>query len=72
MSYYQNAVREELARQGRIGLDPRHIEAYMRLEHPTLDGLSRAQFSDEVSIGIACVDADGEDNAERCAQSFGL
>lgn len=69
---YQNKVREELASQGRIGIDPRHIEAYMRLEHSTLDGLSRSQFSAEVSIGIACVDADGEENAERCAQSFGL
>lgn len=54
------------------GYDPRHIEAYMRLEHSTLDGLSRTQFAHEVRIGMDCVDEDGVENAERCAKSFGL
>jgi len=30
--YYQQAIREEIARQGHIGIDPRHVEAYMRME----------------------------------------
>lgn len=71
-SLYANTIREELARQGKIGTDPRHIEAYMRLEHPTLDGLAREQFAQEVSVGIACVEEGGIAAAESCAQSFGL
>jgi len=70
--YYQQAIREEIARQGHIGIDPRHVEAYIRLEHPTLDGLSHRHFNAEVSIGIQCVLADGIVNAEACAKSFGL
>lgn len=71
-SYYEDNIRQEIARQGHIGVDPRHVEGYMRLEHPTLDGLSWDQFRDEVSIGIACVRSDGAQNAERNATSFGL
>ena len=71
-SYYQEMIREELARRGHIGIDPRHVEGYMRLEHSTLDGLSRSQFSKEVGIGIECVLADGIQNAEANARSFGL
>lgn len=71
--YYQEKIREEVARQGLVGgYDPRHIEAYMRLEHSTLDSLTPKQFKDEVAVGMACVDADGIDNAEACARSFGL
>ena len=69
---YTQAIREQLARTGHIGTDPRHVEAYMRLEHPTLDGLSTRQFADEVRIGVACIQEAGVDTAERCAQSFGL
>ena len=71
-SYYYRTIREELARQGHIGIDPRHVEGYMRLEHSTLDGLSRSEFAAEVGIGIECVLADGIQNAEANARSFGL
>lgn len=54
------------------GYDPRHIEAYVRLEYSTLGHLSRATLKREASIAMACVDADGREAAERCAQSFGL
>lgn len=40
MSYYKESIRTEIARQGHIGVDPRHVEGYMRLGHSTLDGLS--------------------------------
>ena len=52
--------------------DPRHIEAYMRLEHSTLDGLADWQFADEVAIGVACIEQGGVEAAEQCARSFGL
>ena len=72
-SYYQQAIREELAKVGMVGAaDPRHIEGYMRLEHPTLNGLSSERFTFEVGIGLACVRADGVEAAERNARSFGL
>ncbi|MDE2104342.1 MAG: hypothetical protein KGL39_44300 [Patescibacteria group bacterium] len=70
---YQQIIREVLAKQGSIGrYDPRHIEGYMRLEHSTLDGLSRSQFASEVAISAACVDEGGIEAAERNARSFGL
>jgi len=70
--FYYQTIREELARQGFIGFDPRHIEGYMRLEHPTLDGLTKTQFKHEVHIAVLCVKHDGIANAEANARSFGL
>lgn len=52
--------------------DPRHIEAFIRLEHPTLDGLSDAQFKSEVAIAAACIEANGTDFAEQIARTYGL
>jgi len=71
-SPYFESIRLEITRQGKIGTDPRHVEAYMRLEHSTLDGLNEKQFKEEVKIGIACVEMDGLIHAESCAKSFGL
>ena len=72
-TWYQQTIREEMARMGFVGAaDPRHIEAYMRLEHGTLDGLSRWQFRDEVVVGLECIRQGGVEAAERCALSFGL
>lgn len=52
--------------------DPRHIEAYMRLEHSTLDGLSREQFAAEIVMAAMCIAEGGTDAAERLARSFGM
>lgn len=52
--------------------DARHVEAYMRLEHPTLDDLSRDAFAAEVAIAIRCIDVGGKDTAECLAASYGL
>lgn len=54
------------------GYDPRHIEAYMRLEHSTLDGLTRERFVAEAQIAMQCVSIEGRATAERLAHSFGL
>lgn len=70
---YQGLIKSELAHMGLAGkYDPRHIEAYIRIDHSTLDGLSRSQFLHEIRIGIECIKTDGIVNAERCAKSFGL
>lgn len=72
MSITQESIRQEIARQGRIGVDPRHVESYMRLEHATLDSLSWTQFRQEVAIGIECALRDGLNDAERLAKALGL
>jgi len=64
---YQQIIREILAHVGRIGVDLRYIEAFMRSAHGTLDALSPSEFRREVEVAIACVDM-----ADRLAQSFGL
>lgn len=46
---YRDRIRTECARQGFLGADPRHIEAWMRDAHGTLDGLSASQFAAEVA-----------------------
>lgn len=52
--------------------DPRHIEAFMRDGHSTLDGLSAAAFAKEVAFSVECVNAAGRDLSERIALSHGL
>jgi hypothetical protein len=52
--------------------DPRHVEAWMRLEHPTLDGLSTERFAAEVRIALACIAEAGPDESEALAASLGL
>ena len=54
------------------GYDPRHIEAYIRVAHSTLDGLSPQEFRYEVRVACGCVDEGGLPMAERIALSFGL
>lgn len=54
------------------GYDPRHVEAYMRLGHPTLNGLSPEQFAAEVRVSVRCIAAEGREVAEELAASFGL
>ena len=54
------------------GADPAHVEAWMRLEHGTLDGLSRWQFASEVQTALSCIEAAGLDECDKLAHSFGL
>lgn len=52
--------------------DPRHIEAFMRSEHGTLDRLSPSRFRQEVRMAIACVNEGGIEFAEKLAKSYGF
>ena len=73
MSFYQQAIREAMARAGRVGAaDPRHVEGWMRLEHGCLDGLSAGQFQSEVEIALQCIEAGPLADSEALAQSYGL
>ena len=69
---YRDLIRETAACPGRVGVDPRHVEAWTRLEHPTLDDLSLGQFRAEVEMAIRCIDAAGAAQSESLARSFGL
>ncbi len=70
---YQNLIREEAARLGMLGrADPRHVEAWMRVEHDTLDALSPREFAAEVAIAIECAIEAGSETSERLARSLGL
>ncbi|MBK9304492.1 MAG: hypothetical protein IPM94_11535 [bacterium] len=73
MTGYQQLIREILAHAGRIGTaDPRHIEAWMRVEHPTLDALSQVQFVAEVGVALQGIAVASTADSEQLAQSYGL
>ena len=73
MDGYQLMIRESMARTGHLAAaDPRHVEAWMRLEHGCLDGLSAQQFTEEVTTALACIAAGPLADSEALAASFGL
>lgn len=69
---YADTIRQSLAAIGRTDVDPRHAEAFIRLEHSTLDSLSRERFRTECDIAAACVDEAGPVLSEKIARSFAL
>ena len=69
ITHYQRIIATMKSAQG---FDPRHIEGYMRLQHDILSRLSKAQFSREVRLCVACIREGGIEAAERNALSFGL
>lgn len=52
--------------------DPRHIEAFVRLEYSTLGHLDRRTLRREARIAADCIRVGGVAEAESLAQSFGL
>ena len=66
-TFYQRRIAERTH-----DVDPRHVEAWMRLEHPTLDGLSAAELEREVDEAATLVRAAGPIESEALAASFGL
>jgi len=74
MTYYMTYFQKSIVAKNLVpaGIDPRHIEGYISLAHPTLNSLSWPQIRREVKIAKDCIVADGTEAAERIAQSFGL
>ncbi len=66
-SFYQRHIAERTR-----GIDPRHIEAWMRVEHPTLDGLTAQQFNDAMYAALATAMDAGPEQSEALAATFGL
>ena len=67
---YNQLIREALAKQGRIGVEPRHVEAFMRLEFGTLDGV--CNWDRAVREAADGVVAAGPGLSEELALSYGL
>lgn len=62
----------ELIEQLAPDYDPRHIEAYLRCEHGTLDHLSEEQLDGAIDFAKSLVDQGGAEAAETLARSYGL
>jgi len=70
---YAQYIREDMARLGLVGRhDPATVEAWMRLEHSTLDYLDARMFRKAVAEAIQCADASTTDENRELAESFGL
>lgn len=52
--------------------DPAHVEAWMRLEHSTLDALDPVHFAREVAVAAECIRAAGLIESDKLAHSYGL
>ena len=54
-------------------IDPRHVEAWMRLEHPVLDGLSRTEFTEAMYAALRTTleQAEHDDVKERAIRNLG-
>lgn len=63
------AVLEQI-HEGRV--QARHVEAWMRVEHATLDALPMREFATEVRTAVACALAEPADVSERLARAVGL
>ena len=69
---YSKLIRETVAKMGRIGANPRHAEAWMRLEYGTLDHLGGPTWDRAIREALACMDASTADENENLAKSYGL
>jgi hypothetical protein len=66
---YRDRIRATLARQGKAEIDPRWVEAWMRLEYGTLDHLGGRTWTREVKVAAQCVEAATAEQNEELARS---
>ena len=67
-SLYQDRIAEIVGPE----YDPRHIEAFMRVQYGPLDHLPRDLFEADARFCAACLDEIGKDEGEKAARSYGL
>lgn len=70
-SHTRDSSYAALFREFQPGCDPRHVEAYVRLQYSTLGHLDRATLRREARIAAGCIKADPA-GAEGLALSYGL
>ena len=72
-SFYQDEITTILAAAGDLPrVEARIIEAWMRVEHGTLDALTARQFREEVVVAAFCARDASDDQNEALARSYGL
>jgi hypothetical protein len=71
-SPYQTDIAAIVAATGNIGIDPRHVEGWMRQERPTLDAISKASFRELAIESIECAKASDSHTNELMAEFCGL
>lgn len=69
---YATTIREHAAALGHLGTNVTHIEAWMRVEHPTLDALSPGEFRRAVLDAIGCVRAATPAQNAALAEALGI
>lgn len=69
---YDSVCRDALAREGMVGADPRHLEAWMRLEYGTLDARSASDFRHMAREMRPALVGSYVSESETLAVSFGL
>lgn len=62
----------EIFRQLQPEFPPHQIEAFVRLEHGTLDHMDVSALEREAAIAAECIRTAGPEMAEACAASLGL
>ncbi len=69
-TYFQKQITEK----GYVpaGIDPRHIEGFIRLQYSTLSHLDWPTIRREIRVAVGCVKEGGVEMAEANAKSFGL
>lgn len=67
MSIYQTIIHEIDP-----SVNPRHVEAWMRLQYGTLSHLSHEEVKVEIKIIKSVIAASDEGSSEALAQSYGL
>jgi hypothetical protein len=70
MSLYTRVIQEE-AKKLKSKVDPRHVEAWMRLEWGTLDHLPRGRFRQYVKLTDE-IERQQPGASEDLARSYGL
>lgn len=69
LSHYQQRIAAVPATRG---VDPLHVEAWMRLEHPTLDHLSPGRFALSATIAAECARSAGPAECAALTDSLGF
>lgn len=71
-SPHNRFLRQRLDALGLPTEDPRHVEAWIRVAHQTLDALSAEEFDGEILTAVATARQAGYAMNERLAASFGI
>lgn len=70
LTYFQRSILEKHLVP--VGVDPRHVEGFIRLQYSTFSHLDWPTIRRECRLAVECIKRGGVAAAESNAQSFGL